>query len=277
MTSPENAPWVQAALVARRHHVGMAGKGDVRRRVADAGIEIVDVGGAGFAEGDAMHLEAGGLQECFPARRARRHRPALPMGSGRDRGQWRGHHSWPPLNMRSRRWASAVRHEFQLAVLVPARAGLDRAPAGRARTGWARGRPLRQQHLDEAPDIRRREHGGQKPTSGSGRSQSRACRSRPEAATTKRNDPPAAPVAIVQPLDRGRSRPDHTTTTGGADRRRTSGDGWLDAGARRVDAGRCGIGIERELTNVPEDESMADRPTPNRSAIAQHTIMTSTG
>ena len=53
------------ALVARRHHVGMAGKGDVRGTVADAGIEIVDIGGAGFAEGDAMHLEAGVFQDIF--------------------------------------------------------------------------------------------------------------------------------------------------------------------------------------------------------------------
>ena len=53
------------ALVARRHHVGMSGKGDVRRAVADAGIEVVDIGGAGLAEGDAMHLEAGGFQDIF--------------------------------------------------------------------------------------------------------------------------------------------------------------------------------------------------------------------
>ena len=52
-------------LVAGRHHVGMAGKGDVRRVAADAGIEIVDVGGAGLGEGDAMHLEAGGFQDVF--------------------------------------------------------------------------------------------------------------------------------------------------------------------------------------------------------------------
>ena len=43
----------------------MAGKGDVRRLSADAGIEIVDIGGAGLREGDAMHLEAGCLQEVF--------------------------------------------------------------------------------------------------------------------------------------------------------------------------------------------------------------------
>ena len=53
------------ALVAGRHHVGVSGKGEVRRRGADAGVEVVDIGGAGFAEGEAMHLEAGGLQNGF--------------------------------------------------------------------------------------------------------------------------------------------------------------------------------------------------------------------
>src|SRR6266850_641525 len=53
------------ALVARRHHVGMPGEGDVRRIVADAGIEVVDIGGAGFAEGNAVHLETGILQDTF--------------------------------------------------------------------------------------------------------------------------------------------------------------------------------------------------------------------
>src|SRR6185369_15352287 len=41
-------------LVAGRHHVSMAGKGDVRRLGADPGIEVVDIGGAGLAEGDAV-------------------------------------------------------------------------------------------------------------------------------------------------------------------------------------------------------------------------------
>src|SRR3984893_14786732 len=53
------------ALVARRHHVGMSGKADVRSAVADTGLELVDVGGAGFAEGDAMHLEAGAFKDIF--------------------------------------------------------------------------------------------------------------------------------------------------------------------------------------------------------------------
>ena len=52
-------------LVADRHHVGVAGKGDVRRGIAEAGIEVVDVLGAGFAEGHAVQLEAGGLQQVF--------------------------------------------------------------------------------------------------------------------------------------------------------------------------------------------------------------------
>ena len=79
-------------LVAGRHHVGMSGKGDVRRRVADAGIEIVDIGGAGFAEGDAVHLEAGAFQEILQhAERAgigRGHRGAAQevAGDGKSEG-----------------------------------------------------------------------------------------------------------------------------------------------------------------------------------------------
>src|SRR5258705_11544069 len=53
------------ALIARRHHIGMAGKGDVRGSVADAGIEVFDIGSAGFSEGDAMHLEAGAFKDIF--------------------------------------------------------------------------------------------------------------------------------------------------------------------------------------------------------------------
>ena len=53
------------ALVAGRHHVGMAGKGNVRGTVADAGIEIVDIGGTGLAKGDAVHLEAGAFKDIF--------------------------------------------------------------------------------------------------------------------------------------------------------------------------------------------------------------------
>jgi len=52
-------------LIARRHHIGMPGKGDMRGAVADAGIEVVDIWCAGFAEGDAMHLEAGVFEDIF--------------------------------------------------------------------------------------------------------------------------------------------------------------------------------------------------------------------
>src|SRR5581483_205473 len=56
---------VPGTLVARGHHVGVAGECDMRGAVADAGIEIVDVGRSGLAEGDAVHREAGGLQKVF--------------------------------------------------------------------------------------------------------------------------------------------------------------------------------------------------------------------
>ncbi len=52
-------------FVARRYHVGVAGERDVRRLRADPGIEIVDIGGPGLAEGDAVDLEAVGFEESF--------------------------------------------------------------------------------------------------------------------------------------------------------------------------------------------------------------------
>ena len=52
-------------FVADRDHIGVAGKGDMRRGVAEAGIEVVDVLGAGFAESHPVQLEAGGLQQVF--------------------------------------------------------------------------------------------------------------------------------------------------------------------------------------------------------------------
>ena len=82
------------ALVARRHHVGMTREGNVRRAAADAGIEIVDVGGAGLAEGDAMHLEAGALQDVLEhAERAgirRGYRRTAQQIAGDGEGVW-GH------------------------------------------------------------------------------------------------------------------------------------------------------------------------------------------
>src|ERR1700722_18773749 len=66
-------------LVARRHHVGMPGKRDVRRGCADPGIEIVDIGRAWLAEGDAVGLEAGRFQDGFKHRK----RAGIGRGYGR--------------------------------------------------------------------------------------------------------------------------------------------------------------------------------------------------
>ena len=52
-------------LVARRHHVGMAGEHQMGRGGADAGVEILHVVGARLAEGHAVHGEAGGLEHAF--------------------------------------------------------------------------------------------------------------------------------------------------------------------------------------------------------------------
>src|SRR4051812_33646870 len=50
----------------------MAGEGEVRQTAADPGVKVFDIGGAGLAEGDAVHLETGALEELFDhAERAR--------------------------------------------------------------------------------------------------------------------------------------------------------------------------------------------------------------
>src|SRR5258708_37566490 len=53
------------ALVARRHHVGMPGKGDVGSTVADTGIEVVDIGGGGVRRGGGGALPTGPLLGNF--------------------------------------------------------------------------------------------------------------------------------------------------------------------------------------------------------------------
>src|SRR5262249_43095597 len=57
-----NAP---GRLIARRHHVRVAGEGDMRRAVSEPRIEIVDIGRAMLAEGDPMNLEAGCFQKAL--------------------------------------------------------------------------------------------------------------------------------------------------------------------------------------------------------------------
>src|SRR5271169_2745000 len=52
-------------LIAWRHHVGMTREGDMRSGGADTGVEIVDVSGAGLAEGDAVRLETGAFKDIF--------------------------------------------------------------------------------------------------------------------------------------------------------------------------------------------------------------------
>ena len=65
LTSPENAPWLQAASSPAGTTSVCPAKLMCGTLLADPGIEIVDIGGAGFAEGDAMHLEAGSFQDVF--------------------------------------------------------------------------------------------------------------------------------------------------------------------------------------------------------------------
>ena len=103
--------------IARRHHVGVAGEHQMRRAGADAGVEVLDVGGARLGERHAMHGEARALQHAFRATSARRPPPASPTGSAADRGRWR----------RDRAWSKFLRKSGSLENVVRGVAGLGRS------------------------------------------------------------------------------------------------------------------------------------------------------
>ncbi len=79
-----------ARLVARRHHVGVAGDDEIGRFRAKPRIEVFDVGGARLAEGHAVDGETGRLQRLFEnAKRAafrRRHRRTAQQVAGDGNG-----------------------------------------------------------------------------------------------------------------------------------------------------------------------------------------------
>ena len=80
--------------IAGRHHVGVAGEHQMRRARADAGVEVLDVGGAGLGERHPVHGEARALQQRFEKRQRaafrRRHRRAANQiaGDGDGIGGW---------------------------------------------------------------------------------------------------------------------------------------------------------------------------------------------
>ena len=77
-------------LVARRHHVGVAGEHQVGRRRADAGVEVLHHVLARLAEGrdDARRSRRPSARARDIS--ARRLPPASPTGSATGRGRWRG-------------------------------------------------------------------------------------------------------------------------------------------------------------------------------------------
>ena len=124
-------------FVARRHHVGMAGKGDVRRFSADAGIEIVDVGVPGSPKVTRCTSKPASFRR-LRERRARRRRRGLRMGSGRGRGQWRGHQSCPRLT-RQTGGGPALCGTISISLCWSQRPAIARRRrrSGSARTGWS--------------------------------------------------------------------------------------------------------------------------------------------
>ena len=78
-----------ARRVSRRHDVGMAGEGEVRRFRSEAGVEVEDVRRPGRGEGHEL-----GRESCFRRagredRAAPRRRPASPRERRSKRARWR--------------------------------------------------------------------------------------------------------------------------------------------------------------------------------------------
>ena len=144
--------------IAGRHHVGVAGEHQMRRARADAGVEVLDIGGARLGEGHPVHGEARALQQRFEkAQRAafrRRHRRAAQQIAGDGDG----------IGGRScsgfiRPCAAHVNSRFRPA---SAPAGLPSAQADRGRTGWdrwcragnpARRKPRRRWRMPTSPST----------------------------------------------------------------------------------------------------------------------------
>jgi len=156
LTSPENAPWVHAPSSPGGTTSVWPAEGDYAGApLPMRGVKIVDIGGARFAEGDAVHFEAGALQDIFEyAKRAGVGRGS-PKGSAADRGRWRGASVMPPLNMRAGPWAStgtrncrALRRRARdrAMLIFPLASGSD---PNRFRSLGA----LETEYLDKAPDA----------------------------------------------------------------------------------------------------------------------------
>ena len=212
MTSPENAPWLHAASSPAGTTSVWPAK-VMCGAAADAGIEIVDVGGAGLAEGDAMHLEAGGLQEAFE----NAERAGIGGGDGRAADEVAGDGNGiihAPLNTPKRRRASLVRHHFDLALLVPGRPRID--GARRQRVGAEPVGPARapqEIQFDETPQTQDERSDGQRQIGERNRRQPVRELVVEAGHDEERHHPPAALVAVMQPLDRGRrGRPTGTAT-----------------------------------------------------------------
>ena len=154
--------------------------------------------------------------------------------------------------MRPRRWASTVGNKFQFAVLVPARRDSRVRDGRRPRIGpepVGATCSFEKQQFDEAPDINAEYDKGEgeghigfvvKPVHDAAK-QGRS--------DEEGDDPPAAFVAIVKPLDRGgRQEPDADNR----DRRSRHVEQNGNEG-RRIRISAAEIGAEREGRRIAED------------------------
>src|SRR5665213_1083213 len=172
--------------------------------------------------------------------------------------------------MGSRRWASAMRHELKLAGLIPARSGLDRLQRVGPEPVAAGATPEEIQR--DAAEYRQAARGKTEQAHGD-----RIAKPVLELAIEARNDekqnhPPTAPVAVMQPLDRGgeidpekQRRSGHMEEKRGRiGRRQRAKRGGIDDAENVVD-----VEIDRERAAAAETDGAGDRQHPQKDHPGQ--------
>jgi hypothetical protein len=159
----------------------------------------------------------------------------------------------PPLNMLARRWASTAPNKFQLSQLVPIR-GWTRAAMDRRLRVWAElvgpSCPSQTQHFDKTPEAES-DHDDHEEVRRVGIAKPVTHFAKQNRGNEERDDPPAALVAIVQPLDRGGRQKPHADDEDRSSHRIEQNHGRRGSGIAEADR-------ERERREIAEPVEKID-------------------